>query len=280
MLTARNLGGIYVPVVTPFDAHGHLDAQSFEELVVRLVSKGIRGLVLSEAVGESEAVEPSELDAMIAAARGVIGDRDILLIVSTGSDHAADAFQRTMRARSAGADAALVQPPHRGRPSEQALLEHFQAVARAGLPIILDDAPSRSGRMLHAKTIQAVMDLEAVIGLKESSGSITRFLTLARTLTKPMLCGEDKLFFGSLCYGGKGGILASANLDTEQFVRVHALYQSGNIEAALRSFEQLQPLIDFLSSEPHPAPLKWLLAERGHIRSDRMRRPLFQKINK
>ncbi|WP_179015655.1 hypothetical protein [Paenibacillus sp. 79R4] len=27
-------------------------------------------------------------------------------------------------------------------------------------------------------------------------------------------------------------------------------------------------------SEPNPAPLKWLLAERGHIRSHRLRLPL------
>ncbi|WCR29899.1 dihydrodipicolinate synthase family protein [Paenibacillus thiaminolyticus] len=32
--------------------------------------------------------------------------------------------------------------------------------------------------------------------------------------------------------------------------------------------------MQFLFSEPNPAPVKWLLAQRGHIRSDRLRLPM------
>ncbi|SFJ35662.1 4-hydroxy-tetrahydrodipicolinate synthase [Paenibacillus sp. UNC496MF] len=271
MLAERALGGVFVPVVTPFDSLGRLDVKSFEALVDRLVRKGVHGLVLNDTLGEAPAAHAGELDALIETARGVAGD--LPLLVDAGSGPAAETAKTIARAKSLGADAALVQPPRGFRPSPQAVARHVREAARAGLPIILCDPPFGTGRSLNVETIQALMDLEGIVGLKESSGSIARFLTLARTLAKPILCGADKLFFGAMCYGGKGGILASANVDTEQFVHVHALFRDGQIDAALRSFEQLLPLIRFVHSEPHPGPLKWLLAERGHIRSDRMRLP-------
>lgn len=36
--------------------------------------------------------------------------------------------------------------------------------------------------------------MDHVIGLKESIGSMKRVAELARSMTKPVLCGEDELF--------------------------------------------------------------------------------------
>lgn len=160
------------------------------------------------------------------------------------------------------------------RPSQQGIIEHFHALVKAELPVILYDIPHRTGVALNLETVKTIMEMEHVIGLKESTGDIKRLFKLTRSLTKPVLCGEDELFFASLCCGGKGGILASANLDTDQFVQVYELFRAGKIEESSQRFDQLQPLIQFLFSEPNPAPLKWLLSERGYIRSDRLRLPM------
>lgn len=71
-------------------------------------------------------------------------------------------------------------------------------MAEADLPIILYDILS-----LDLETVKAIMGMDHIIGLKESTGNIKRVFKLARSLTKPVLYGEDELFFTSLCCGGR-----------------------------------------------------------------------------
>ncbi|WP_281941224.1 dihydrodipicolinate synthase family protein [Paenibacillus tyrfis] len=96
------------------------------------------------------------------------------------------------------------------------------------------------------ETVKIIMEMEHVIGLKEAPGSIKRMFRLARSMTKPDLYGEDELFFASLCCRAKGGIVASTNLDSEQFVRVYELFRAVKIDDSKQLFHQLLPLVRFL----------------------------------
>lgn len=115
------------------------------------------------------------------------------------------------------------------------------------------------------------MNIHQVIGIKTSTGDIRRLFKFARLSEKSILFGEDSLFFASLSCGAKSGILLSANLDCETFLNFYELFHSGKIPDAARVFDQLTPLIKFLYTEPSPAPLKWLLAQQGYIRSEKLR---------
>ncbi|QJD87941.1 dihydrodipicolinate synthase family protein [Cohnella herbarum] len=275
MLTEQTLHGIIVPIITPFNRRGNLDIKSFRDMVKRLANNGVHGLVIDGTTGASSAIELIELKTLILTARKAMGD--IPLIVDTGSNNIATTVTTTVWAKSLGADAAIVVAPSFDRPSQQSMIQYFHALSDARLPIILHDHPRHTGMTLELETIQEITRMDHILGIKDSTGDIKRCFKLARYLTKPILCGEDELFFASLCYGGSGGIMASANLDSDQFVQVYELYRFGKIDQANRLFNQLLPLIQFLSSEPNPAPLQWLLAERGHIRSDRLRPPATTK---
>ncbi|KEQ25882.1 dihydrodipicolinate synthase [Paenibacillus tyrfis] len=232
-------------------------------------------MIVNGTIGESPVLESREFEILIAAARQAIAaTRAIPLIVGTGASSTSATVRRTEQAKSLGADAALVAAPDFHFPSQQAVIRHFEALAEADLPIILCDPPHRAGVSLDLETVQVIMGMEHVIGLKEGTGSIRRMFRVARSMSKPVLCGEDELFFASLCCGAKGGILASANLDSEQFVQVYELFRAGKIDDSNQLFRQLLPLVQFLFSEPTPAPLKWLLTQRGYIRSERLRLPM------
>lgn len=272
MLIEDTLRGVMVPVVTPFDHSGELDVRSFEELIRRLVSKGIHGLIVNDTIGESPVLESREFEMLITAAhQAIAATRAIPLIVGTSASNTSAAVRRTVQAKSLGAHAALVTAPDYHFLSQQAVIRHFQALAEAELPIILCNPPHRAGVSLDPETVKIIMGMKHVIGLKEGTGNIRRMFRLARSMSKPLLCGEDKHFFASLCFGAKGGIMASANLDSEQFVQVYELFRAGKIDDSYQLFHQLLPLVQFLFSEPPPAPLKWLLTQRGYIRSDRLR---------
>ena len=52
------------------------------------------------------------------------------------------------------------------------------------------------------------------------------------------------------------------------------LYVKGDHDAALEIHYGLHPLVDLLFVETNPAPVKWVLAHRGLIRSGHVRPPL------
>ncbi|WP_242069731.1 dihydrodipicolinate synthase family protein [Paenibacillus dendritiformis] len=51
-----------------------------------------------------------------------------------------------------GADAALIVTPYYNRPSQQGIIQHFQALAGAELPVILYEIPYRTGAQLELET--------------------------------------------------------------------------------------------------------------------------------
>ncbi len=89
-----------------------------------------------------------------------------------------------------------------------------------------------------------------------------------------ILTGEDALFYTTLTLGGAGGILASAHLATETFVKIYQLIQANDHQAALKRWRTLAEFIPLLFGEPNPAPIKYCLQQLGLIQSLETRLPL------
>jgi len=272
LLTAQTLQGVIVPIVVPFDQRKKLDMKSFKDLVKRLVSKGVHGIIIQTAIEETSARDANELDTLVITARGMM--KDAALVVDIGSTGANTVHKQLLRFKRLGADAALVAPPSSQSCPAKQLVTYYNSLAGTGLPIIVHERSDPSVAAFDLTTLQNIMDESHVIGIVEGSEDIRRTFSLARLVNKPVLSGKDELFFGSLCCGARGGIVASANVDSELFVRVYELYKTGVVDAAKQLFDQLLPLVHFIYSEPYPMSLKWLLAQRGHIRSDQLRIPL------
>jgi 4-hydroxy-tetrahydrodipicolinate synthase len=116
--------------------------------------------------------------------------------------------------------------------------------------------------------------LDGVIGLKDSTGGPELVSELTSLGSKPVLCGEDTNFYAALSAGASGGILASANIQTEAFIEVFELTLEGRFNEARTAFDRLLPLIRLLFQESNPSPLKWLLSRQSVITSDTVRLPM------
>jgi 4-hydroxy-tetrahydrodipicolinate synthase len=164
--------------------------------------------------------------------------------------------------------------PYYSRPSQEGIIEHYRQISQTGLPIIAYNVPARTGVGLTINTAESILDMDGVIGLKDSSGDLSFMTELSKLSSKPILCGEDELFYSMLCNGSKGGMLASANIQTEKFVKLYRNFMNGDQQQAKIIFDQLLPLIRLLFKESNPAPLKWILAKQGAIDSDTLRLPM------
>ncbi|WP_199616278.1 4-hydroxy-tetrahydrodipicolinate synthase [Paenibacillus alkalitolerans] len=274
MMNERDVRGVFVPVVTPFLPNGELDLDSYGSYAGKLMEQGIQGTVINGTTGESPTVSWEEVELLVEVTKERMAGNRIPVIVGTGSNDTAASVKLTELAGNLEADAALVVVPYYNRPSQEGIIEHFRAVARVGVPVIVYEIPSRTGVTLTVDTARRIMELDGVIGLKDCSGGIGLVSELTRLGSKPVLCGEDEYFHAMLCAGASGGILASANVNTGTFIEVFRHAEAGKYMKAKRTFDSLLPLIRLLFRESNPAPLKWLLTYRGLIASETVRLPM------
>ena len=137
------LGEVLTATVTPFDADGAVDYESYRELCSYLVDNGSDGVVVSGTTGESPTLSDDERVELLRAAIEAVGDRATVL-AGTGTNSTAHSIHLTEQAHEAGADGFLVVTPYYNKPPPRAIVEHFQAVAAASdRPVMVYNIPSR-----------------------------------------------------------------------------------------------------------------------------------------
>jgi 4-hydroxy-tetrahydrodipicolinate synthase len=272
-LTARDLRGVIVPLVTPMRDDGAIDEASFVQLVDWLLSERVDGFVLNGTTGESPTVRWPEVERLLLLLRQRVRGQ-VPVLVGTGTYDTAASVERTERARELGVDGALAVVPYYSRPAPAGVLEHFRRITAVGLPTVAYHIPYRTALALDVPTLRALLALPGIVGIKESSGGLANLTALAAAETgAALLCGEDALFADALAVGAAGGILAVANLAPRAFGEIHRAVREGRPLAARAAAARLRPLVEALFAEPNPTPLKWALAHQGRIARATLRLP-------
>jgi 4-hydroxy-tetrahydrodipicolinate synthase len=271
--------GVFVPVITPFLQSEELDLESYRRYLGGLIQHDIQGLVINGTTGEAPTVAWEEVVQLVQATKQLIGEKkqqQMPVIIGTGTNDTVSTVRRTESAAEIGADAVLVVVPYYSKPSQEGIIKHFQKVTEVGVPVIVYEIPSRTGVRLTMETARRIMNMNGVVGLKDSSDSFALLSELNRHGAGPVLCGDDINYYAKLKQGAAGGILASANVNTQAFNDVYRLVQWGDDLSAKQFFDQQIPLIRKLFQESNPAPLKWILARKGIIATDQLRLPMTQ----
>jgi 4-hydroxy-tetrahydrodipicolinate synthase len=279
MTSDLDLRGVWVPLITPFDAQGAVDVGAIERLCHEYSSAGVSGIVALGTTGEASALEPEEKRAAIDAVIRACDDAGTRVIVGTGSNNT----QATIRATAALADTpsvvgALVVVPYYVRPSIAGIVAHFKAVAAASpVPVIAYNVPSRTGRDLGAAGLLEIASVPNVAGVKQAVATLDAD-TLEVLARAPagfgVLGGEDTLLFPLMCMGAVGTISAAAHLCTERFVAMIECGLAGKIDDGRAHAEALLPVIRAAYVEPNPAVFKGVLHAQGRIATADVRLPL------
>jgi 4-hydroxy-tetrahydrodipicolinate synthase len=155
--------------------------------------------------------------------------------------------------------------------------EHFTAIAEATeRQVLIYNIPYRTSVNLTNETLLRLAELPNIVGVKDSSGSLTQSLDLmaSRPAGFSVLTGEDALFFPQLCSGADGGILASAHVATDRFVNIAHHVAANDHLGARAIWQPLQRFIPRLFEEANPMPIKHCLWRQGLIASPECRLPL------
>ncbi len=264
--------GIWVPLVTPFDAAGTIDFVALRRLAAHLLDAGVAGLVVCGSTGEAAALSKAEQLALLDALLEVAPGRQLVMGLAGCNLVEVLAMQREVQRRPIAG--LLVPAPYYIRPSQAGLLAWFTAIADAAeVPLILYDIPYRTGSRIELATLREIARLPRVVAIKDCGGNPETTQALIADGVLDVLAGEDAQLFSTLCLGGSGAIAASAHSQPRQFVRLVECIAAGDIAGARAIFQRLLPLIQLSFAEANPAPVKSLLALQGLI-GDELRAPM------
>lgn len=267
--------GVLLPVITPFTGC-KVDIGTYKKLLVHYLGKGIHGLIPLGTTGESPTVEEDEYDQIVEATISVAKNKVPIYVGVSGNStrKVIDQINNLNRYHITGY---LVTSPYYNLPSQQGIFDHFAQLADStDKHILIYNIPYRTGRNVDNETILRLSKISNIVGIKDSCGIVTQSIELLRERDPhfAVFTGEDMLFYFNIVSGGNGGILASAHLQTERFIRVWESVQDLDLKTALVEWNKLTRMIPLLFTEPNPAPIKYVLARIGLIPSPELRPPM------
>ena len=272
-----DLRGALTALVTPLTPDGtHVDWPAFDALVRRQLDAGVEGLVPCGTTGETPTLSSDEKLAVVRRTVELARGR-VPVVAGAGSFSTQETAASARALAAAGADAVMVVMPYYSRPSQQALVEHVVAVARAAdVAVVLYNHPGRTGVDLGADaTVYICERAPNVVAIKDATGNVLRCQELVRRLGERLcvLSGDDALAVPMMSVGARGLISTTSNLLPERVVSVCRAALAGDWARARREHLALLPVYEAMFCEPSPAPVKFALSQRGDM-SPSVRPPL------
>jgi 4-hydroxy-tetrahydrodipicolinate synthase len=279
MTSDLDLRGLWVPLITPFDADDHVDHDAIELLCNKYLDAGCAGIVALGTTAETAALEDDEKRAVIDTISRVCAAKNRRVIVGTGSFNTRHTIETTAGLKGLPAVVgALVVVPYYLRPSEEGIVAHMKAVAaESPVPLVVYNIPSRTGRNLGAASLLELARTPKIAGVKQAVPTLD-VDTLEVLSSAPggfqVLGGEDTMLFPLMCMGGAGTISAAAHLCTERFVAMIEAGLGGKTDDGRAHAEALLPVVRAGYVEPNPAVFKGVLHAQGLITTADVRLPL------
>jgi len=236
--------GIIPAMVTPFDKPGRISEDSLRKLVDYLIEGGVHGLFPIGSQGEFYALEREEKKKIIEVVLDQVKGK-VPVYAGTGAITTKEAITLTKMAEDIGVDAVSIITPFFISPTQDELYGHYLSIAKSThLPVLLYNNPGRTGVNLSADLVARLSKIDNIIGIKDSSGDMTLTAEYIRRTNDDfsVLAGRDTLIYGTLSYGGKGAIAATANVAPKLVVEIYEAYVRGDIKKARKAQAKLAPL--------------------------------------
>ena len=275
-----NAKGVNVIAVTPFDENGQIDAFSVDTMIEFYLDKGVTGLTILGMMGEApkltlkEAIKFTELAVRRAG--------DIPVIVGASSSGLAAMKELVQAAMGTGAAGIMIAPTPNLRTDDQ-IVGYYQLVADelgSDVPLIVQDFPLVTGVSISNSALGIIIEtVDSVVMLKhEDWPGLSKITALRMAEAKgrrriAILTGNGGMFLPEELLRGADGAMTGFSYP-EMMVQVCKLINDGKLDEAQDCFDAY---LSFARYEQQPglglAARKYVLAKRGAIRFDTMRRP-------
>jgi 4-hydroxy-tetrahydrodipicolinate synthase len=270
--------GAFTALLTPMKDSGEVDYEGYRRLIEFQIAEGIDGILPLGTTGETPTLDEEEEEKLLKIAVETVKGR-IPVMAGASSNDTTHTVRYTERAKRMGADAALVVTPYYNKPNDDGLIRHFEAAAAVGIPIIVYNIGSRTGRNIPTPLMEKLSRIPGIIGVKESSGDLGQMGDVIREIAIPrkaegkkfwVLSGDDAMTLPLMALGGEGVISVISNVVPAKVKALVSACLAGDFEKARAIHFELLPFVKVAFVETNPVPIKqaatWMGLPGGPVR--------------
>ena len=269
-MSKKELYGMGVALVTPFDAEGMVDHEALGRLVDYQIESRTDFLCVLGTTAETPTLSEEEKQAV----RNTVVERNagrLPILLGCGGNCTHNIVNKLSKDKMEDVDAILSVVPYYNKPTQEGMYAHFKAISEAtDLPIILYNVPGRTGvNMLPDTTLRLASDCKNVVGIKEASGNIEQIEYILRNRPEgfKVFSGDDGITLPLIKNGADGVISVIGNAYAAEFAQLVHLAQEGDFIAAEAVDKQLTELYRLLFVDGNPAGVKCLMELRGMLKN-------------
>jgi 4-hydroxy-tetrahydrodipicolinate synthase len=279
------MSGVIPAIVTPFTPDGGIDWAGLRSYTSWLKSvPGVSGLLVNGHAGEGTSLSVEERARVTQAVKSAPGP-DLPIIASVGGDGSRVVAEEAEIAAASGADIVLVFPApswlrfgyQTGAPKER-----YEAVAAAGLPMILFQFPVETHASYDLPTILDICNLDQVIAMKDGGRSMIRWDTDVPIIRREhpdlsLLTCQDEFLLHTM-WEADGALVGYGALVPELIAELLQAATKHDYDAAKATYDKMAPLTRVVyhraSHIESTAAMKVGLVQRGLISDSTVRAPL------
>ncbi|GAA2269953.1 dihydrodipicolinate synthase family protein [Nonomuraea roseoviolacea subsp. roseoviolacea] len=234
--------GIMVATALPLRDALTVDLDRYAEHCRWLVGNGCDGVVPNGSLGEYQTLTPEERARVVETAVEAVGGANVM--AGVGAYGAAEARAWTERAGEAGCGSVLLLPPNAYRAGEDAVLDHYREVARAGVPVVAYNNPYDTKVDLTPALLARLFDEGLIVAVKEFSGDPRRAYEIAELAPGlDLLIGSDDVLLELAVAGAVGWIAGYPNALPASCAELYRAATAGDLATALPLYRALHPLL-------------------------------------
>lgn len=261
------LRGTYTALVTPFDPQTQeIDEAKLRELVDFQIRSGVDGVVPVGTTGESATLSKTEHRKVLEIVMDEVKGR-IPVLAGVGSNCTRESLSLVEFAARIGVDAGLSISPYYNKPTQDGIIAHYAAQAKIGLPLVIYNVPSRTGRNIEVATTLELAKNPNIIGIKEASGDLNQIKEICEKKPEDfaVLSGEDSQTLEIIKLGGVGCVGVVLNQIPAEYTEMVKLALQGKWIEAQAIHDRYITLMNLNFVDNNPIDVKWALGLMGLI---------------
>ncbi|MBO3080945.1 4-hydroxy-tetrahydrodipicolinate synthase [Mammaliicoccus sciuri] len=266
--------GVGVALTTPF-TNEDVDYEAFENHIEFLIDNGVKSIIINGTTAENPTLTTEERNTLLECGIKKVNGR-VPVIAGTGTNNTQASIDASIKAKELGADAIMLITPYYNKTSQRGLIAHFTKIAdEVALPVVLYNVPSRTNMTIDIETVLKLSENPYIVALKDATGDLEYAKTLKQQLPSDfaLYSGNDDNMLDYYQLGGAGLISVVANAIPQETQQLYDYVVNDQLEQANTLNRDITELLNHLSVDVNPVPIKLLTSELGFGRYE-VRLPL------
>ena len=251
--------GVGVALATPF-TNNEVDYKALERHVQFLLDNNVKAIIVNGTTAESPTLTEEEKETVLQAVIKQV-NHQVAIIAGTGTNNTAKSIQASLRAKELGVDGIMLITPYYNKTNQRGLIKHFETIANeVKLPVVLYNVPSRTNMTIDPETVETLSHNDYIV----ATNDFNYYEEVKKRIHQDEFAfysGNDDNVVEFYNRGGNGVISVIANVIPKEFQALYDAKQNGKeIE---KDFEPIGQLLDALSVDVNPIPIKALTSHLG-----------------